>query len=201
MYRRALSDCINQGVDVVNLSIGGPGAPDFQERTLFNMLLARGTTVVAAMGNERMQGSPTSYPAAIPGVIAIGATSIDDTIASFSNRGNHVALSAPGVAIWSTLPTFPGQTGFTATIGPNGLPVEGRAMSREVNYDAWAGTSMATPHVTAAVALLKAKAGALTPTEVRAKLTGTVDKVAGMQGQNWHPDFGFGRLNLRTLLA
>ena len=41
-------------------------------------LLAAGTTVVAAMGNERQVGSPTSYPAAIRGVIAVGATNILD---------------------------------------------------------------------------------------------------------------------------
>lgn len=201
MYRRALADCYDEGVDVINLSIGGPGKPDPQEQQLFNKLLANGTTVVAAMGNERQQGSPTSYPAAIPDVIAVGATSLDDTVANFSNRGNHIVISAPGVGIWSTLPTYPGQFGFQAVMGPAGKPIEGKASSRETDYDAWAGTSMATPHVTAAVALLIAKHGKMNPQQVRAELQKTVDKVAGMAGHNFHPDYGAGRLNLLRLLS
>ena len=118
MYLRALGDCIEQGIDVVNLSVGGPAAPNAQERRLFQALLDSGSVVVAAMGNERKYGSPTSYPAAIPGVIAVGATSLDDKVANFSNRGNHIWISAPGVAIWSTLPTYPGQDGFAAVPGP-----------------------------------------------------------------------------------
>src|SRR5262249_29705258 len=151
-YRRALADSLDQGINVINLSIGGPGRPDFQEQTLFDSLLANGTTIVAAMGDERLEGSPTSFPAAIPWVIAVGATSLNDRVANFSNRGNHISVCAPGVAIWSTLPTYPGQFGFEAVIGPNGEPVEGKPQRRDTDYAAWDGTSMATPHVTAAVA-------------------------------------------------
>jgi hypothetical protein len=201
MYRRALADCYDEGIDVINLSIGGPGKPDPQEQQLFNKLLANGTTVVAAMGNERQQGSPTSYPAAIQDVVAVGATSLDDSVANFSNRGNHIVLSAPGVAIWSTLPTYPGQFGFQAVMGPAGKPIEGKPFSRETDYDAWAGTSMATPHVTAAVALLIARNGKMNAQQVRQELQKRVDKVEGMGGHDFHPDYGTGRLNLLKLLS
>ena len=60
MYHAALLDCITNRIDVVNLSIGGTGEPDPNERSLFEQLIAGGTTVVAAMGNERKLGSPTS---------------------------------------------------------------------------------------------------------------------------------------------
>lgn len=200
MYRRALADCIDQKMDVINLSIGGPGEPDHQESLLFNTLIANGTTVVAAMGNEREEGSPTSFPAAIPGVIAVGATNIDDTVASFSNRGNHITLSAPGKGIWSTLPTNPGQFGFAATTGAGGRPKQGKPFKRETNYDSWDGTSMATPHVTAAVALLLANKGKMSTAAVRAQLVKTVDKVKAMGGKKFDPDFGAGRLNLLRLL-
>ncbi|MEK6321257.1 MAG: S8 family serine peptidase [Acidobacteriota bacterium] len=201
MYRRALADCLDQGVDVINLSIGGPGKPDHQEQTLFDALLANGTTIVAAMGNEREEGSPTSFPAAIKGVIAVGATSIDDTVASFSNRGNHIVLSAPGVGIWSTVPTYSGQFGFQAIHGPGGKPKEGKRMRRETNYDSWDGTSMATPHVTAAVGLLLANRGKMSPADARAQLTKTADKVKDMGKKQFHPDYGAGRLNLLRLLT
>ena len=201
MYRRALADCIDQGVDVVNLSIGGAGEPDPQERRLFEQLMAGGTTVVAAMGNEREEGSPTSYPAAIPGVIAVGATSITDRVTTFSNRGDHIVVSAPGKGIWSTLPTYPGQSGFAASRGHNGKPAEGKPYKRETDYDVWDGTSMASPHVAGAMALLIAKLGRIGPEACRQMLIGKSDAVAGMGGKKFDSDYGYGRLNLERLLA
>jgi len=201
MYRRALADCVQTPVDVMNLSIGGPGEPDAQEKWLFEQLLSAGTIICAAMGNERQYGSPTSYPGAIPGVVAVGATSLDDTVAVFSNRGNHIAVSAPGKAIWSTLPTYAGQTGFYATIGSDGSPRQGKPVRRETDYDAWDGTSMATPHVTGAAALMVANKGKLTPSKARDRLMQTADKVAEMKDAKFSPDYGAGRLNLAKLLA
>jgi subtilisin family serine protease len=201
MYFRALADCLEQQVDVINLSIGGGGAPDHFESTLFDQLIKQGVTVVAAMGNEREDGSPISYPAAIPGVIAVGATKIDDKVASFSNRGNHISLCAPGVAIWSTLPTTPGQFGFRAERGTDGRPREGKPERRETDYDAWDGTSMATPHVAAAAALLLSNRGKMAPADVRARLMATAVRVKRMGGKSFHPDYGAGRLDLLKLLS
>jgi subtilisin family serine protease len=192
MYQRALVDCLEEGIDVINLSIAGSGRPDQNELRLFNFLLNNGTTIVAAMGNERQEGSPTMYPAAIPGVIAVGATNLDDTVAIFSNRGNHISLSAPGMAIWSTLPTYPGQIEFDAN---------GRPRRRETDYDAWPGTSMASPHVAAAAALLMAAKGKMSPANVSKRLMATADKVAAMGGSNFDSDYGAGRLNLRRLIV
>jgi hypothetical protein len=202
LYHRALSQCISQGIDVLNLSIGGSTPPDANEQVLYNLLLQRGTVVVAAMGNQRQYGNPISYPAAIPGVIAVGATNIDDTVAVFSNRGNHITLVAPGVSIWSTLPTYQGQTGFAAQPGSTGQPVQGAPQVRETDYAAWDGTSMATPHVTAAVAMLLAARGRLSPAEVKTALENAADKVGAMtHNQNAGIDYGAGRLNLLRLLT
>jgi subtilisin family serine protease len=201
MYQRALIDCQDRGIDVINLSIGGTAEPTFAETQAFSRLLASGTTVVAAMGNERQQGSPISYPAAIPGVIAVGATNITDRVAFFSNRGNHIAVSAPGVAIWSTLPGSPGQFGFEAVGDGDGKFRQGKPKRRETDYDAWEGTSMASPHVAAAVALYLSNGGRRDPTAVRDALKTSADKVSGMAGQQFHSDYGFGRLNLPRLLG
>jgi subtilisin family serine protease len=132
----------------------------------------------------------------------VGATGLDDRIAVFSNSGNHIAVSAPGKAIWSTLPRYPGQTGFSAEIGPDGQPRQGKAQKREINYDAWDGTSMATPHITGCAALLVAKhgAGTLSPAQIRTALMQKADKVSDMDGADFTPDFGAGRVNLDNLL-
>jgi subtilisin family serine protease len=201
MYHRALADCADEGVDVVNLSIGGPAPPDPQELQLFNTLTSSGAVVCAAMGNERTIGSPTSYPAAIQDVIAVGATSVNDAVASFSNRGDHIALAAPGKGIWSTLPTYDGQSGFSAVHLPDGNVKEGKPMRRERDYDSWDGTSMATPHVTAASALYIAKNGRSDGPAVKKALQKSADRVAGMGGKKFHPDYGSGRLNLTKLLS
>ena len=201
MYQRALADCADEGINVINLSIGGPGAPDPNERALFDNLLNRGTIIVAAMGNERQSHSPTSYPAAIPGVIAVGATRITDEVTNFSNRGPHISISAPGETIWSTLPTYEGQTGYYANHSVTGQVTPGAPDSRETNYAAWDGTSMASPHVTAASALLLAKSPGLTPAQVRERLMSTADRVPGMGTLSFHQDYGAGRLNLLTLLT
>jgi subtilisin family serine protease len=199
MYRRALADCLDENIDVINLSIGGPGEPDHQELQLFNALMARGTTIVAAMGNERQEGSPTSYPAAILGVIGVGATGLNDRVTNFSNRGDHITVCAPGKSIWSTLPTYSGQFGFSANLVGN-RPVEGKEMSRETDYDAWDGTSMASPHVAAAAALLIAKEGRNGPTAVKNQLSRKSDAVPAMGNKPFDSDYGFGRLNLLRLL-
>ncbi|WP_457852820.1 S8 family peptidase [Sinorhizobium medicae] len=201
MYLRALLDCVDAGIDVINLSIGGGGAPDPTESAAFEALLAGGTSIIAAMGNERREGSPISYPAAMPGVIAVGATNLQDRITSFSNRGNHVAIAAPGDAIWSTLPTYPGQTAWRAEKGPDGHWWQGKAAIRETDYDAWPGTSMAAPHVAAAAALFIANGGDRDPAAIRDALLASADKVPAMGGQDFTPDFGYGRLNLKRLIA
>lgn len=198
MYQRALSRCLTLQMNVINLSIGGPGAPSANEQLLFTKLMQAGTTIVAAMGNEN--SSQPSYPAAIPGVVAVGATSINDARASFSNFGGHITLVAPGQGIWSILPTYAGNTGYLPrpTFPPQ--PDFARPLPRDTDYASWDGTSMASPHVAAAVALLLAKNGAMTPAAVKQKLQAVAVKVPGMQGQNFTQQYGYGRLDLVKLL-
>ncbi len=177
-YYRALAHPLNTGARVLNLSLGGGVDPG--ERDVIADLIDGGVVVVAAMGNEYEEGNPVEYPGAYPGVIAVGATDEMDRRGSFSNTGAHIALCAPGVRILSTVPHYPCQD------------------SNVLNFDAWDGTSMATPHVAAAAALVLAKRPGLKPAQVRKILMDSADKVPGQTG--WNKEYGAGRLNIDAAL-
>jgi subtilisin family serine protease len=128
-----LKRLVDLGAKVLNLSFGtpeealGPNDPRPHEDVV-RYALARGCVLVAASGNSGRQERFT--PASLPGVIAVGATD-GDAPAAFSTRGEHVALSAPGVRVLA-----PGLGGYARVTG----------------------TSFAAPFVTAAAAQLVSRA-------------------------------------------
>ena len=184
MYLRALNAVRTAGMRVVNLSIGGT-ASDQTEALLFRLLNDDGINVVAAMGNEFEDGDPTEYPAAYKGTIAVGAINEANRRAFFSNTGAHIALSAPGVNILSTLPmkTSPVRDGT------------------DTEYNAWSGTSMATPHVTAAAALVLTKQPALDGAQMKKHLQKTAASLPVMQGKKFTQTVGAGLLDLEAALS
>lgn len=159
---------VHNGARILNLSLGG-SEPSETLRRAVAYAWDSGALVVAAAGNEN--SSAPVYPAAWPNVIGVGATNVDDTRAPFSNFGGYVAISAPGVAILST------------TMGGS--------------YEAWPGTSMATPLVSGVAALLWSRYPNLTNAEVRALLLETTDHIgsAGYDGSGWNAEYGHGLVN------
>jgi hypothetical protein len=181
-YLQALGAVATAGVTVVNLSLGGR-EESRNEADLFDLLVDGGVLPVAAMGNDYEEGNPTSYPAAYEGVLAVGATDRNGRRAPFSNTGPHIGLAAPGLDVLSTLPVKHSTT----------RPTTG--------YASWSGTSMATPHVTAAAAMLAAKRPSWTPAQLRERLTGTAIRLPEMGIKSWTETFGSGLLNLRAALS
>ena len=172
------------GMRVVNLSISGT-AFEQTEVTLFRMLNDDGINVVAAMGNDFERGNPTEYPAAHPGTIAIGAINEANRRAYFSNTGDHIALSAPGMNILSTLPMKP-------SAARDGTDVE---------YNSWSGTSMAAPHVAAAAALVLTQQPAMDGTQMKKHLQKTAASLPALSGKAFAKTVGAGLLDLEAALS
>ncbi len=140
------------GARVINMSLGFGSASlqQFVNTDTYDALNAvpSNVVIVAASGNEGATNS-VSYPASHPAVISVGAIDSALNIASFSNQGSNLDLVAPGVSIL-----------------------------QEAYYGSWgywlsSGTSMASPHVAAAAALLIAKDETLNRSEVKTLLTST----------------------------
>jgi subtilisin family serine protease len=129
--------------------------------------------MVAAAGNDGADNVSSTYPAAYPGVIAVGSTENDDTRAPYSNAGPHNAISAPGSQILS-------------------LAADGQSYLR------LSGTSMATPHVVGAVALLRS----LHPEETVAQVADVRCRSSVDLGAAGRDDvFGCGRLDVAAALT
>ncbi len=146
----------NHGARVINLSLGGPG-PDSALAQAVSYARSRGAVVVAAAGNNHGECTPyknqTVYPGATNGAIGVAAVDSNLQHACFSNTGSYVDLAAPGVGIVSTVIKAPNPYSY--------------------GYATWDGTSMATPHVAAAAALLLAYRPACTPDQVESRLEAT----------------------------
>lgn len=164
---RAITFAADNGAKVISMSYGR--VPEsIVERDAISYAWSKNVVLLAGSGNSGVQDQ--FWPAANPTVIAVGATDSTDTKADFSNFGHWVDVAAPGVAIWSTVEN-------------NG-------------YEAWDGTSMATPMAAGVVGLLwSVAAPGTTNTQIRQALESTTDPVVG-------GGFANGRVNaFRAVMA
>lgn len=141
---------VNAGAQVINMSLGGP-YDGLTLRRAVEQAQQAGVVVVAAAGNEG--STRQSYPAAYPGVLAVGATNAQDQRTNFSNYGTWVNIAAPGDRILSSR-----LGGGTTTMS---------------------GTSMAAPHVAAAAAMVKAAQPNWNAELIRRALLETGDPASG----------------------
>jgi subtilisin family serine protease len=166
---------VTHGMQIVNMSLGTSQNVQSFHDAIVSAYNA-GVVIVAAAGNS---GGAVSYPAAYPEVIAVSATDQNNQIASFSSRGPEVDLAAPGVNIYST---YKGKS-----------------------YATLSGTSMATPHVTGAAALvIDTKKCDLnsdnicTPAEVQQRLEQTAIDLGDPGKDNL---YGYGLVNVYQALT
>jgi thermitase len=153
----------DRGAKVISMSLGGGPSTTLQNAVRY--AASHDVLIVAAAGND---GNATlNYPAAYAEVVSVAATDARDVRASFSNANSDVEIAAPGVNILSTY--------------------------NDGGYRVLSGTSMATPHVSGAGAVIRTRHPAFTAAQARAKLDASVDD-KGPAGRD--PQYGFGRVNL-----
>ena len=153
--------------EVINMSLGGSGACSSSYQNAINSAVSRGTTVVVAAGNSNADASGFT-PASCGNVINVAASNKSGTRASYSNYGSTIDVAAPG-GDSPDCTTLIVSTGNSGTKDPT-----------TENYSCMAGTSMASPHVAAVVALMQSVASTpLTPAQVESILKGTLRAFPG----------------------
>jgi subtilisin family serine protease len=160
---KSLQWAADNSARVVNMSFAGPIDP-----LLHRMLAAaydKGIVLIAAAGNAGPNSAPL-YPAADADVIAVTATDMSDGLYKMANRGQFIAVAAPGVDV---LALAPGES-----------------------YQVTTGTSVAAAEVSGIAALLLELKPSLTPADVRTIL---VTSAKPMRGPGQHGDFGAGLAN------
>lgn len=167
----AINYAADKGFAILNNSWGGGS----YSQSLKNAIDAYKGVFVAAAGNEgRNNDSYASYPASYTSnnIIAVAATTSTDALASYSNYGKtSVDLGAPGSSIYSTY-------------------INSR-------YTSLSGTSMATPQVSGALALIKSYRPSLTTAQLRSLILNNVDSVSSLSNKT----VTGGRLNVAKALA
>jgi len=143
---------------VVSLSLGGSGSCDTTTQTAIDGARSRGTVVVVAAGNSNANAANYS-PASCSGVITVAAVNRSGGRAYYSNYGSVVDIAAPGGDMRSA-----SANGILSTLN------SGTTTPGSDTYAYYQGTSMATPHVSGAVALMLARNSALTPDQVESLL-------------------------------
>ena len=150
----------NHGAKVINLSLGG--SANMITDSAVEYAISQGITVVVAAGNDNSNTNSYS-PAHLTNAVVVAALNKDNTKARFSNYGNSVDLAAPGVGITSCV--------------PNG------------GYMTLNGTSMATPHVSAAAAMIKLMNPNYSPAQVESSLK---SHTTDLNTSGWDSQTGYG---------
>jgi len=181
---RAAADQTN--LVAMNLSLGG-NSESSAEKSAISYAVGKGVLVIASAGNSG--SGKVACPACDPNAISVAATTWQDQLAAYSQKGSGLDLSAPGGYCYSNT-TEDGcifssvvknyQGGRTYTLGSNGG-----------SYAYMMGTSMAAPQVTGTAAIVASKVG-LRGSALRSRLESTADDL-GTKG--YDTKFGNGRIN------
>ena len=172
-------DAVSWGLDLISISSGlqqGWGPRNSTWRTNAQNTIAGGVVLAIAFGNEG--SSEYRTPGCIPEVITVGATDSSDVIASFSSRGP--------VTVW-------GGSIIKPDVTAPGVDTKSASHTSDTGYTTMSGTSMATPHVGGAVALILDADPSLTHAQVKALLENTAVDLGDAGKDN---TYGSGRIDV-----
>lgn len=180
----------DRGADVINMSWGGPGSQVLADAVAYASSL--GVVMVAAAGNSN--ADVRNYaPARYPEVIAVAATDHNDNRADFSNWGEKISVAAPGgdsADLADVKATYRNILSLKAARGQLIDQIPTQIVGRD--YLRLSGTSMASPHVAGAAALILSRQPSLTDLLTRAIIEGSADDL----DQNGIDVYtGYGRVN------
>lgn len=168
----AVDSAVADGADIINMSLSGPGESQTMTDSV-NAAVEKGVQVVAAAGNDKADLSKTYYsPACVESAITVSAVSQQNTLATYSNYNNTVDIAAPGDNVKSS---YLNNT-----------------------YTLMSGTSMATPLVSAGLAIIRSVYPNKTAAEAEQMLKDYAVKVVENEGQNL---YGNGILYLKYILS
>ena len=174
----AIAKAVQSGAAVINMSYGAVSRCASEWVQIY-FAVAKGIIPVAAAGNEFLDGNPLEFPASLPHVVTVAATTPNDSSAWFSNVNDAIDLSAPGEGILTAVPKNLDGTG-------------------QDGYEALSGTSFAAPMVAAAMAWVRAARPELKPDQVIQAVRLTARDVLK---PGWDPLTGFGVLNIGAALT
>lgn len=149
----AIRFAADNGAHIINLSLGSSYASEVEAKAV-KYAQRKGVLIVCAAGNGF--GSPVGYPAAFPSCVAVSSVGPSGELAFYSSYGPQVALAAPGGDLFAS---------------PDGGILQNTVLNEEWggsgdDYYQFQGTSMASPHVAAAAALVMSQ-GVRDPSRVR----------------------------------
>ncbi|QMU79432.1 S8 family serine peptidase [Streptacidiphilus sp. PB12-B1b] len=169
----ALRAAADSSAQIINISMGQvENEPSVHSAV--DYALSKGKLIVAAVGNDGADGNPVEYPAAFPGVVGVSETDKNGNVASESEHGSEVSLSAPGAGM------------YEACVGPSG-------------YCNGHGTSDSTAITSASAALIWSVHPTWTADQVIRVLKNTAN--AGSRPGFQDPYYGYGLIRPRVALA
>ncbi|MBC7690896.1 MAG: S8 family serine peptidase [Methylotenera sp.] len=190
---KSIDYAIKNGVKVISASWGGRQARVSAEASELKQALVRaqkaGVIVVIAAGNDRTDqdtAANPSYPAAydLDNLIVVAATDRFDTLASFSSYGaKTVHIAAPGVKILSTVANNPVTPPEQGAVRYSDEVAKYTDQGGKIKVMDWSGTSMATPTVAGAVALVWSQFPREDYHQIRNRILSSARKVTGLSGR------------------
>jgi hypothetical protein len=165
-----IEQAVEQGAKIINLSLGTDQSSDLLAEAV-SYAQSNGVILVAAVGNDGV--GQISYPAAYPGVVAVGAVDASGQRATFSNYGPEMTISAPGV----------------------GLTTQSAA-----GLESFSGTSAAAPLVSGAIASLMSTDPSMTGQQALGLLQQYADYEGPVSDDNQNEFYGNGTVDLTRVL-